>query len=421
MPGPPTAGPELRTATSALLDGEDAAALLARVDAAAGVGAARRLPAADSAGFLGQLTRALSLLRSKRAAYDLHNDQLRTIMATRQLNAAAAVTAPAPAPAATTTTSVTPERRQHFISLVEKAVARTEYGSGSCRSIRAVDMPSTDLLYQLYTSLATARPALPAFGTLKIGREHSGSVLIPRKNGEPEGGIPSRSLQLAEFELLCWALAITGAIFVAQGEVPGSFVYDVRSDYISRAEKDTPEANAGAKMCLCAGKLSLFQEVARDMRRFCECDGRDGATNFQTQALIKTVYSRLSAAFRENSATVTLNQAIISLYEAGGADRLFELRPDQTKKDGKRPRYEAPGGGGAGGASSSNHRNRDSGSRGGGRDEKKRAPKSDNKVVNEGQAKYFALIKEHKLCSRFQFGKCTRDNCPFVHKLVKDL
>ena len=197
---------------SALLEGEDASALLARIDAAAGVGAVRRLPAADSAGFLGQLTRALSLLRSKRAAYDLHNDQLRTIMATRQLNAAAAVTAPAPAPAATTTTSVTPERRQHFISLVEKAVARTEYGSGSCRSIRAVDMPSTDLLYQLYTSLATARPALPAFGSLKIGREHSGSVLIPRKNGEPEGGMPSRSLQLAEFELLCWALAIAGVV-----------------------------------------------------------------------------------------------------------------------------------------------------------------------------------------------------------------
>ena len=149
---------------------------------------------------------------------------------------------------------MTPERRQFFIGLVEKAVARTEHGSGSCRAIRAVDMPSTDLLYHIYTSLATARPALPAWGTLKIGREHSGTVLIPRKNGEPEGRVPTRCLQLAEFDILCWALAIAGSIFVSQGEQPGSFVYDNLVDFIGRSRPDTPEHAAVAKHCLCAGK-----------------------------------------------------------------------------------------------------------------------------------------------------------------------
>ena len=411
---------------TALLDGNDATALITRVSAAAGSDGARRLPAADSAAFVDQLSQAFSLLRDKRAAYDAHTDQLRTALATRQLTAEATVTAASPAPASNVTHTVTPERRQYFIGLVEKAVARTEYGSGSCRAIRAVDMPSTDLLYQIYTSLATARPALPAWGSLKIGREHSGAVLIPRKNGEPEGGPPPRCLQLMEFDVLCWALAITGAIFVSQGEQPGSFKYTLLADFLSRAAKDTPEYNAGAKACLVAGKLSLFQEVARDMRRFCEGDGREGATNYQTQALIKSFYARLSSALRENSTTVTLNQAVISLYEVGGADRLFELRPDQSKRDGKRTRQEATGGGsagGSGGAGSSAQRSRNSGGRGGGRggDGKKPAPKAGGKTADEAQAAFFALCKHHNLCSHFQFGRCKKEDCKFLHKLAKDV
>ena len=67
----------------------------------------------------------------------------------------------------------------------------------------------------------------------KIGREHSGAVLIPRKNGEPEGGPPPRCLQLMEFDVLCWALAIAGAIFVSQGEQPGSFKYTLLVPFIN--------------------------------------------------------------------------------------------------------------------------------------------------------------------------------------------
>ena len=110
----------------------------------------------------------------------------------------------------------------------------------------------------------------------------------------------------------------------------------------------------------------------------------------------------------------------------GGADRLFELRPDQSKRDGKRTRQEATGGGcagGSGGASSSTQRNRNSGGRGGGRggDGKKPAPKEGGKPVDEVQAAFFALCKQHRLCSHFQVGRCKKENCQFLHKLAKDL
>ena len=341
----------------------------------------------------------------------------RTVLATQQLKSEAAIAATPSAPASITTGTVAPEKKRLIASLMEKAVQRTEYGSGSCRSLRFSDMPSAELVYSLYTTLATSRPTLPPFGGLKIGREH-GVVLIPRKNGEPEGGPPPRWLQLTEFEILCWGLAIAGAIFVQRGEVSGSFSFDLEHDFMSKARKDTPEANAGEKFCLCAGKLSLFMEVARDMRRFCEGDGREGsgASNYQTQELVKSFYTRLNEALRESAKNVTLNQAVKSLYEAGGTERLFMLGPDRPQGDNKRRRPDP------GPAASSKGRGRGGGGRGRGRggDGKKRAIDQGDR---NSEGKHFkTFCKQHRLCIDYQYGSCKKEagQCQFLHKLVKD-
>ena len=304
---------------------------------------------------------------------------------------------------------------------------RINLGSGSCRPIRAVDMPSTELLYQLFFTLGAARPGLPALNTLKIGREAQGRVLLPRnKSGEREGGLPARYMQLAEFDILCWALAIAGSIFVSQGEQPGSFVYDNLVDFIGRSRPDTPEHAAGAKHCLCAGKLSLLLEVSRDMRRACEGDGRDGATNYQTQELIKDFYSRLSGALCDSNVYVTLNQAVLSLYQAGGAQRLFSFLPLAPQRGDKRPRQESNDGGGGGGGTSASHQHkrrdggRGTGGRGGGG--KQRAPKKEEKgKKTEAQEAFYKLCRDHKLCINFQSGKCQKDDCPFTHKLLAEM
>ena len=62
--------------------------------------------------------------RGKYAAYTAHTDQLRTVLQTNQLGAETAVSAASPAPAAGTVAAVTPERKQHFLNLVEKAAQR---------------------------------------------------------------------------------------------------------------------------------------------------------------------------------------------------------------------------------------------------------------------------------------------------------
>ena len=402
----------------AFLRNDPARDLLVKVSGVAGSGDGRLVPDSGTDEFIAQLKRAFTLLRDKRAAYEAYTDQMRTTLATQQLKSEAAITTAPSAPASNATGAVAPEKKRYFVSLMEKAVQRTEYGSGSCRPLRVSDMPSSDLVHSLYLSLATTRPSLPPFGSLKIGREH-GVVLIPRKNNEPEGGPPPRFLQLTEFEILCWALAIAGAIFVQRGEISGSFSYDLASDFMSKAQKDTPEANAGEKMCLCAGKLSLFMEVARDMRRYCEADGREGAgaTNYQTQELVKSFYTRLNSALSESANNVTLNQAVKSLYEAGGTDRLFMLGPDRPQGDFKRRRPDP------GPAASSKGRGRGGGGRGRGRggDGKKRAFDQGDR---SSEGKHFkSFCKQHKLCIDFQSGTCKKEagQCQFLHKLVKDL
>ena len=412
---------------TAFVGGADAPDLLAKVSAVAGVGEARRLPAGSSPEFAEQLKQALNLLRGKYAAYTAHTDQLRTVLQTHQLGAETAVSAASPAPAPGAVATVAPERKQHFLNLVEKAVQRINLSSGSCRPIRTVDMPSTELLYQLFFTLGAARPGLPAFTTLKIGREAQGKVLIPRdKHGEREGGVPARYLQLAEFDILCWALAIAGSIFVSQGEQPGSFVYDNVADFIGRARPDTPEKAAGAKSCLCAGKLSLLLEVSRDMRRACEGDGRDGATNLQTQELIKEFYSRLGGALCDSNVYITLNQAILSLYQAGGAQRLFSFLPLAPQRGDKRPRHESNDGGGGGGGTSASHQHkrreggRGASGRGGGG--KQHAPKKEEKPKRtEAQEAFYKLCRQSNVCINFQSGKCQKEDCKFAHKLLGEM
>ena len=140
--------------------------------------------------------------------------------------------------------------------------------------------------------------------TLKIGREAQGRVLLPRnKHGEREGGLPARYMQLAEFDILCWALAIAGSIFVSQGEQPGSFVYDSLVDFIGRSRPDTPEHAAGAKHCLCAGKLSLLLEVSRDMRRACEGDDNQGVKMLLSDAMAKSMARVSQQEFDHSSIT----------------------------------------------------------------------------------------------------------------------
>jgi hypothetical protein len=407
------------TEATTFLSGGVAGDLLAKISSAAGGGEARRLPAGDSAEFGSQLERALKLLRGKVPAYESYSDALRTHLQTHAMEATVPTASPASAAAATAT--VTPERRMQFLLLVDKAVMRTNAGQGACCALRASDMPSNELLHQLYFTLGTTRPSLPPQNKLKIGREEAGAVLIPRnKSGEPEGGVPPRHLQLAEFDVLCWALALAGSIFTQKGEVPGAFTFD-KVDYVCKVRPDTSEAAAGEKYVLSAGKLSLFMEVSRDMRRACEGESRDGASATQTQALIAEFYTRLSRALAAGPKKPTLNQAVLSLYEAGGVQRLFAIAPEPHP--GKRARQETAGGGGGGGNTSS--RGRGGGGRGGGRGgggKPHSSKKEDKKGTGaEATAAFFDACKQHGLCSNFQLGKCKRDDCRYTHKLLKDL
>ena len=410
------------TEAATFLSGGAADDLLAKINNAAGGGDARRLPAGDSAEFGSQLTRALDLLRGKVAAYETYSDAIRTHLQTHALDAAVP-TAASPSSATSAHASVTPERKMQFLALVDKAVMRTHAGQGACCAIRSSDMPSTELLHQLYFHLGTSRPSLPPQNKLKIGREEAGKVIIPlNKNGEFEGGVPPRHLQLAEFDVLCWALALAGSIFTQKGEVPGAFTFDHSVDYVCRVKPDTPEAAAGEKYVLSAGKLSLFMQVSRDMRRACEGESREGASAAQTRALILEFYTRLSRALTDGAQKPTLNQAVLSLYEVGGVQRLFSL-PSEPHP-GKRSRQEITGGGGGGGDTSS--RGRGGGGRGGGRGGggKSHSSKKEKEkgTGSEASAAFSDLCKQHGLCFHFQLGKCNRgDECRFTHKLLKDL
>ena len=248
-------------------------------------------------------------------------------------------------------------------------------------------------------------------------------MLIPlNKNGDPEGGVPPRHLQLAEFDVLCWALALAGSIFTQKGEIPGAFTFDHSVDYVCRVKPDTPEAAAGEKYVLSAGKLSLFMQVSRDMRRACEGESREGASAAQTRSLIAEFYTRLSRALTAGPKKPTLNQAVLSLYEVGGVQRLFSL-PSEPHP-GKRSRQEITGGGGGGGDTSS--RGRGGGGRGGGRGGggKSHSSKKEKEkdAGSEAAVALSDLCKPHGLCFQYQIGKCTRgDECRYIHKLLKDL
>ena len=410
------------------LSGGVAGDLLARISSAAGSGEARRLPAGDSAEFGSQLERALKLLRGKVAAYETYSDAMRTYLQTHAPETAVP-TAASPASATSAHASVTPERKMQFLALVNKAVMRTHAGQGACCAIRSSDMPSTELLHQLYFHLGTSRPSLPPQSKLKISREEAGKVIIPlNKNGEYEGGgVPPRHLQLVEFDVLCWALALAGSIFTQKGEVPGAFTFDHSVDYVCRVKPDTPEAAAGEKYVLSAGKLSLFMQVSRDMRRACEGESREGASAAQTRALILEFYTRLSRALTDGAQKPTLNQAVLSLYEVGGVQRLFSL-PSEPHP-GKRSRQEITGGGGGGGDTSSRGRGgggRGGGGRGGGRGGggKSHSSKKEKEkdAGSEAAVALSDLCKPHGLCFQYQLGKCTRgDECRYTHKLLKDL
>ena len=232
--------------------------------------------------------------------------------------------------------------------------------------------PLLESIEDIFKSLASERPSLPPFDTIRAGFLRVGRPYIPRdRDGgfkapfekPPSAKEPTRSLILREKSAALEALGIAGSVDSTHPAF--QHFHWATCDQFCEVEPtsrkkaaapgdDPPDTSEGTKLYTVC-QMPIIRELDRRIDAAC-CDPDDQgktASSYQTRKMVIELWNDISAAMTEGSRVRTLTQAIGRLESRRGGD-MFKLptdvkaaaapKPAAARGSGQYDRYESRGG-----------------------------------------------------------------------------